>query len=198
MAYSDYGGYAFRNGQRVEERSDFTISPEGTGFGTPGSWPGFAMAAAGLSSDEIQKRIQWPHYHVVLGDGPIFVGLYKQSSLTVHRLSDEVDLLSIAAPGEELKSGEYEGKRYFDSWAYKGANPDPVRFEVDGHKITAFFLEDDNHYLFVELEQPDGTKWHGWSGYGVGAGLEDAGYGYDTEVQNDRLWEFFSVVESNQ
>jgi hypothetical protein len=31
-----------------------------------------------------------------------------------------------------------------------------------------------------DLEQSNGTVWHGFSGYGVGAGLEDAGYGYST------------------
>ena len=35
MAYSDYGGYAYRNGKRVEARSDATISPEGDVFGSP-------------------------------------------------------------------------------------------------------------------------------------------------------------------
>jgi hypothetical protein len=29
--------------------------------------------------------------------------------------------------------------------------------------------------------------WHGWSGYGVGAGLEDCGYGYSTEDREDVL-----------
>ena len=29
MAYSDYGGYAYRNGERVRERSDYTITPDG-------------------------------------------------------------------------------------------------------------------------------------------------------------------------
>jgi hypothetical protein len=33
MAYSDYGGYAYRNGKRVENRSDCTITPEGDTFG---------------------------------------------------------------------------------------------------------------------------------------------------------------------
>jgi len=46
----------------------------------------------------------------------------------------------------------------------------------------------------VQLEQPDGTVWHGWSGYGVGAGLEDAGYGYSTDACERRLWEIFQEV----
>jgi hypothetical protein len=37
MAYSDYGGYAYRNGKRVTERSDATITPDGDAYGTPGS-----------------------------------------------------------------------------------------------------------------------------------------------------------------
>lgn len=72
MAYSDYGGYAYRNGKRVEARSDATISPEGDVFGSPGMWPGFAAYAAG-GMDGYEKRRDWPSGHAVLGDGPIYV-----------------------------------------------------------------------------------------------------------------------------
>jgi hypothetical protein len=64
MAYSDYGGYAYRNGKRVEDRSDATISPDGDVFGSPGIWPGFAAYAAG-GKDEYEKRREWPSGHAV-------------------------------------------------------------------------------------------------------------------------------------
>lgn len=40
------------------------------------------------------------------------------------------------------------------------------------------------------MTQPDGVVWTGFSGYGVGAGLEDAGYGYSTEEREDKLLKF--------
>ena len=52
MAYSDYGGYAYLNGIHITERSDTSIKID--------------------STTEING-------HVVLGDGPIYIVLYKQS-----------------------------------------------------------------------------------------------------------------------
>lgn len=191
MAYSDYGGYAFLNGVRVEERSDFTISPDGAGFGTPGSWPGFAMIAAGASEAEVKERIQWPHHHVVLGDGPIFVGLHKQSSTLIYRLGEnlcEVDLLVPESRDLVDTWKDEDGKvhRWVDS--DKAITADrPAIFEVDGHRIEVRYTHQDNYYQYAKLTQPDGKVWYGWSGYGVGAGLEDCGYGYSTEERNETL-----------
>ena len=172
MAYSDYGGYAYRNGQRVEERSDAVLSPEGI-KSTPGMWPGWTIEA-GRSGGS---------YHALLGDGPIFISLYKQSSLGIHRLGEQLSLPDYAAnlPDGVLKEMEWDGKpyRYIDTDHFK-ASQEPCRFNVDGHIVEVYWLEDDNHYQYARLQQPDGTVWHGWSGYGVGAGLDDAGYGFST------------------
>jgi len=59
---------------------------------------------------------------------------------------------------------------------------EPYSFEIDGHLLEIYWTEEDNHYVYARLVQPDGTEWHGFSGYGVGAGLEEAGYG--TEPRN--------------
>ena len=195
MAYSDYGGYAYRNGKRVEERSDATITPKGDTFGTPGSWPGFAMIRAGMEQAEVEKRIQWPHGHAVLGDGPIYVVLYKQSYLSIYRGPEELDDLALVkdAPAGAIKSWETEDgktKTYLDTDYFKTTEEMCV-FEVDGWRIEVFFRIEDNHYQYAKVIQPDGNVWHGWSGYGVGAGLEDAGYGYSTserEIVLRQLW----------
>ena len=63
---------------------------------------------------------------------------------------------------------------------------------VDGHRTTVYFREEDNHYQYVELLQPDGVVWHGWSGYGVGAGLEDCGYGFSTADREAKVWQLFN------
>jgi hypothetical protein len=169
MAYSDYGGYAYRNGVRVEDRSDCTITPEGDTFGTPGMWPGFATL--GLPKEEREKRLDWPSGHAVLGDGPVYAVLYKAAWLRVFR-----------GP-EELETG-------YDS-EYHREFKRPFEVTVDGVKLIAHWTEEDNHYLYVRLEQPDGAIWHGWSGYGVGAGLEHADYGYSTEARNEKLLELW-------
>ena len=46
MAYSDYGGYAYKNGKRVVERSDAVITDAAQSI--PGMYPGFAFVAQGM------------------------------------------------------------------------------------------------------------------------------------------------------
>lgn len=193
MAYSDYGGYAYRNGERVESRSDATISPEGDVFGSPGLWPGFAAILAG-GQEEYEKRKNWPTGHVVLGDGPIYVILYKQSCVRVYRGLEELDKVSLlkGMPPKAVYEWEYGGEsgRSINEDYFKETETCCV-LDVDGWKLEVFFREEDNHYQYARLTQPDGNVWHGWSGYGVGAGLEDSGYGYSTSDREENLWMLF-------
>jgi hypothetical protein len=183
MAYSDYGGYAYKNGQRVVERSDAVLSPEGI-QSTPGAWPGWTIEA-GRSGGS---------YHALLGDGPIFVGLYKQSSLSIHRLGEELaacDLMENPPDGVVLETTWNDKPyRYIDTDYFKEKGL-PCVLNVDGVRIEVQWVEDDNHYMHVRMEQPDGSIWCGFSGYGVGAGLEDAGYGYSTSDCENRLLGFW-------
>lgn len=54
MAYSDYGGYAYRNGELTRERSDCSLTKNGE------------------------------TYHALLGDGKIRLGLYKQTCVDIY------------------------------------------------------------------------------------------------------------------
>lgn len=183
MAYSDYGGYAYKNGQRIEDRSDAVLSPAGI-KSTPGMWPGWT----------IPEGRGGQSYHALLGDGPIFVGLYKQSTLGVHRLGEDVDLLKLLkhAEPEAISSYEHEGKthRYLNTDYFRNGDKTCV-LEIDGCKIEVRWTYEDNYYQYVRMTQADGSVWHGWSGYGVGAGLEDCGYGFSTEERETELfWHF--------
>lgn len=172
MAYSDYGGYAYRNGARIEARSDATITPEGDTFGTPGVYPGFAMLAAGVSYDDVQTRIQWPSGHAVLGDGPIYVVLRKQWA-SAFRGPEPIE----ASLARDWEAGADNGGEQRKT------------LEIDGCRIEVVLTDEDNYYAYARLVQPDGTVWTGFSGYGVGAGLEDCGYGYSTEERERVLAE---------
>lgn len=170
MAYSDYGGYAHRNGERIVERSDCTITPEGDTFGTPGQYPGFGLAAQGASLEEIREKIEWPNGHAVLGDGPIYVVLYKTHA-RLHRGPERLDNI--------LSRRDYDAdeEKHYES--------------VDGCSVEVTYTQEDNYYVYAKLTQPNGNVWHGWSGYGVGAGLEDAGYGYSTPEREEKLLELW-------
>jgi|GEM_PF-769254 len=200
MAYSDYGGYAYRNGARVEERSDFTITPDG-GFGTPGSYPGFAMIAAGATKEQVLKTMDNPRGHAVLGDGPVFVTLYKQTTTDIYRGMEKLDLTTIAKQVEpgDIRTTEWNGAPYSyldHDEMIKGSRA--AIFEVDGCIIEVRYTHEDNYYQYVKLTQPDGTVWHGWSGYGVGAGLEDCGYGFDTGERESTLTDFWPEAITKQ
>lgn len=179
MSYSDYGGYAYRNGKHIIDRSDATITSAGDVFGIPGLWPGFVKDFVG------EEAKSWPSGHVVLGDGPIYVVLYKQSNIRIYRWLEQLDLLEIL-PDEYshlIKTFQYDdsGKKYFD------CDNDKCHFDVDGYRIDYITEYTNNFYQYAKLTQPDGVVWAGWSGYGVGAGLEDAGYGYSTEYCENRI-----------
>lgn len=181
MAYSDYGGYAYRNGERVEERSDAVFSTEGI-KSTPGMWPGWALPEGRGGGS----------YHVLLGDGPVHVALYKQSSVTLFLNGEEKNLVEIAATDlPEGRVWEHEGVKHLDV-PYPFTNDvEPTVFEIEGHRLEVRWVEDDNFYCFARLTQPDGIVWTGFSGYGVGAGLEDCGYGFSTSRVVDMLGEAF-------
>ena len=147
MAYSDYGGYAYLNGIHITERSDTSIKID--------------------STTEIDG-------HVVLGDGPIYVVLYKQSVI-------------IYRGGEQLKTFSYPLDITDDCVINEFLN-------IDHHNISIYLTYEDNYYVYAKLEQPNGNTWYGFSGYGVGAGLEDAGYGYSTEDCVDTLSDLFPEI----
>ncbi len=191
MAYSDYGGYAYRNGERVLERSDWTLTPDG-GFGTPGSWPGFALIAAGRPEAEVRELVNRPHFHAALGDGPLYVGLYKQSTVQLYLGMDQGDLdpLVRAKYPDAVKPWTFREGDYVDDDYFRDKDI-PCVVEVDGHTLSIRHTHEDNYYVYAELRQPDGVVWHGFSGYGVGAGLEDCGYGFSTGARERMLWSFF-------
>jgi hypothetical protein len=100
-----------------------------------------------------------------------------------------IEIATPALPPERIS--EYDGERYLDAPDAFTNDDEPTCFEIDGHKLEVFWRQDDNYYVYARLTQPDGTVWHGWSGYGVGAGLEDCDYGYSTEDRECSLWSLF-------
>lgn len=132
---------------------------------------------------------------MLLGDGPVFVSLYKQGLGGIFRLSERLDETSLAIDLGREYTFQHDGRTYVDWSRRKRDLAGPVRFEADRHALDVHCVDEDNHYVYARLTQPDGTVWHGFSGYGVGAGLEDCGYGYSTEDCVDRLFEVFPIQQ---
>ena len=155
------------------------------------------MALQGISKEKAAEiRRGNPNGHVVIGDEPVYVGLYKQSTVTLWYQDQQLPLVDFAVELDAKYIGEYDGRKYIDTFAItddpQNKNPGPVIFELpDGHELQVKWVVEDNYYVYARLQMPSGDIWHGWSGYGVGAGLEDAGYGYDTGERFDsliRIW----------
>ena len=187
MAYSDYGGYGYKNSVRVEERSDAVINPNIETI--PGTYPGFAAAIQGMSRDKFNEiRGGSPNGHVVIGDDPIYVGLYKQSTVMLWFKGTSLSLLDYADNLDPKFISEYDGEKYIDTITLSEENDMIIHFKLpDGYDLEVKWTSEPNYYVFARLATPDGDVWHGWSGYGVGAGLENAGYGYDTNNVVDMM-----------
>ena len=157
MAYGNYGGYAYRNGKKVPERSDTIVE----GF-----------------DKEIGQS------HVVLGDGPVYLTLHRQGTFYIlcgNEIVDPVDVLDSSDPDAIVEG------RHTINYDYFCKTGKPMVFNVRGHRIEVMHTHEDNYYQYAKLELPDGNVWHGWSGYGVGAGFEDQDLGYSTTERDHML-----------
>lgn len=172
MAYGDYGGYAYRQGERVTARSDVSFKDIGVdGDGGP----------RGL-------------HHVLIGDGPIYLSLIKQTYVSLYRNGSILPIVPRVGP--EWKADYSNAEHVWLDYEYGIENTVPVEFEIDGHFVTIWFERSHNYFTFIQLEQPDGIVWNGFSGYGVGAGFEEDDEGNEpTEASlrcEERLWTYFN------
>ena len=53
-------------------------------------WPGFGAIIQGLDVDQARKISSYPSGHAVIGSGPVYVTLYKQSSIAVYSEMDRL------------------------------------------------------------------------------------------------------------
>ena len=192
MSYSDYGGYGYRNGEHQIARSDCVLADEPKSI--PGMYPGFAYLMQDVPPDEFERDMNtYPNGHVVLGDGPAYVGLYKQSTVQVwafERLLDLESLATVPIP-DECYSDTYGPRRFSPTGRLEELGEVRLAFSLPGAKLDVAWTYEDNYYVYARMVTDSGDVWTGWSGYGVGAGLEDAGYGFSTSdraVTLARLW----------
>ena len=125
-------------------------------------YPGFTAIMQGMSEEEAKRIRNNPGGHAVLGSGPVYVTMYKQSSLYVYHENVELFSPELFDPDDN------------DCWGC-------IRFMKYDLRFRYTFI--DNYYQFAQLVEPDGTTWTGFSGYGVGAGLEESEYHpFDTNM----------------
>jgi len=191
VAYSNWGGYAYKNGIRVVERSDCVITPKEM-ISSPGMWPGFAFVMRGDSVEQVQKKLEYPSGHVVVGDGPIYIALYKASYVSIFNNQEEIDLAQL------LLDNQYSVRcfKHNDKIEYRVEtedfikNEEPCNLKFHDYEIMIYWLGGRRYCQYIQLKQPDATVWHGWSGFEVGAGFEEE-HLKETENCEYRLKQFW-------
>ena len=160
MAYSDYGAFVYRNGERRRDKEDVAVfaSDEET-FGCESECvpSGLRIFASLLKAQNDGKDLTWAQHihHGVIGDGRVRVMCHKQGLPQIYELTDDGKM-------EEVKYADPAGHAdYFDYGV--------IRFEYKGHK----FVFESGHPYLAEMTEPDGTEWRCEYDYEFGAGFED-------------------------
>lgn len=177
MSYSGYGGRGFRNGIHVPECSDHSavliglpMAPAGTHKYEQykGEWHEGSDKEKGYW---IKEPLPTVFGHVVLGDGPIYVELFKQSSFQIYKYGYKEPI---------LVESDYTGSNDY-------------QFDIDGHHIDISLRSDENcdyinnFYIFAQMIQPNGTIWSGFSGNACGGG-------WDQEIEEG--WENTNIGQN--
>ncbi len=157
MAYSNWGAFVHKEGERRTDREDVAVFRDDE-KDLPSAVRIFANLMANRQRYPVGETPWYEHsHHAVLGDGPVRLAGYKHLPELWHAQEDgsvvRVDLTPYrTTEGEEWDDHTYEGE-------YSG-----VRFRAN---------EYDNNMIDLELVEADGSKWKSTCGYCYGAGFED-------------------------
>jgi len=194
MGYSEYGGVGFRDGKRIPSLSDVVLTPDLSNLGKPGCIP---QSPDGMDDATFNALLpQSIKGHVVLGEGPVFVSLYKRDYFYIHVLEGgafrDLDDFDLVAAGidlpEDLIVTDEEGpdadRPKFDGWRLSDmdGHEGVVRFRVADHIVEVRMMRQRGYALHARLIQPDGIVWSGFCGSEIGAGWDEE----DTKPHLDR------------
>ena len=162
MAYSDYGAFVYKNGERRRDKEDVALfkSDEETFGESSENIPSGARIWTflfKLQHDRQLGKLPWIDYihHGIMGDGDIRVMCHKQGLPQIYERTEEGIKEIKFAPDDT------------DHYDYP-----PINFEYKGYKFK--FI---SGYVFgfpyvAEMTEPDGTHWKCEYDYMYGAGFE--------------------------
>lgn len=157
MAYSNWGAFVYRNGERQENREDVGVFDEDEA-GVPSGGRIFHNLAKNMDRFPDGKTPWWAHsHHAVLGDGPVRLCGYKASPELWWRESEDATPVHV------------DLTPYVTTW---GDGDDPVGWygEYRGHLFTAQMIPDSRSLILLTLITPTGDRWFSRCGYLYGAG----------------------------
>lgn len=165
MAYSDYGAFTWRNGERRRDKEDVGVYDT-----DEGELPSGYRIFANIMKNRESGATGWHNHshHGVMGDGFIRVGLYKQGlgSSGIYVWPDGTEE-PVRVPWEEIIGAEYPSYEY-------GKITHSIAHGMGVYQFTFTDKEntDSGHYE-ATMTEPDGTEWLCVYDYGYGAGLTD-------------------------
>lgn len=143
-----------------------------------GDYGGYAWLDGRFMPENCDTVYAGNDYHVVLGAGSAKVGMRKQSATDIY-----LDGFLFDVPALNDFYGLVESEQIVQA---------DVGTDKSVAELSVAYRYEDNYYQYVELRGRGGI-WHGFSGYGVGNGLEYCGYGYSTLVRIAELESLFGV-----
>lgn len=160
MAYSDYGAFVYKNGERRRDKEDVALfkSDEETFGESSENIPSGARIWAflfKLQHDKQLNTLPWTDYihHGIMGDEDIRVICHKAGLPRIYeRIGEDVNEIEYPKP-EQVDASE---------WSV-------INYEYKGYKFI-FRIGEPN---VAEMTEPDGTHWRCEYDYEYGAGFEE-------------------------
>ena len=165
MAYSDYGAFVYRNGERRRDKEDaplFATDKETFGADINTIPSGARIWVSLIHAKETGQELNYLNsiYHGVLGDGPVRVACYKYGLPEIYDLGCKDGPKEIDYYDEEKVSSED-----FEAFSFE--------FVASDYKTYKFSFACDEPLYTARMTEPDGTVWTCTYGYGYGAGFEN-------------------------
>ena len=159
MAYSDYGAFVYKNGERRRDKEDvalFATDEETFGVDSSEIGSGGRIWANLLHLQQTGKEFSWLNHihHGIMGDGSIRVMCHKQGLPSIYEMTNnDVGEIDYRPSDEDIDYYDY-GIIEYD---YKGYH---FKF-ISGSPYIAYMTE------------PDGTEWECSYDCAYGAGFDE-------------------------
>lgn len=160
MAYSNWGAFVYKNGERQENREDVPVFGDAD-VEAAGSAVRIFVNLLKLREQHGDKYEDWQRcQHAVLGSGAIRLCGYKSYPKLFRATENGAEVIDI----DQFKTDK-------DNHDWNWYDGGEIAGEIDGCKFRATRCEDPEA-VELELVEPDGTVWTGKSGIYMGAGYE--------------------------
>ena len=177
MAYSDYGAFVYKNGERRRDKEDVGVYDT-----DEANLPSGLRIWANIIKNRDDGNDQWWRHsqHGVMGDGLVRVACYKQGFPSIYVWRDGDDEPHCFTDEELMAhNGWTLDNPWIQVWEHDGraepyieGYPDySISFTVPGLEGYEFYYTHDDHYYAI-MREPDGAEWECSFDYWYGAGFE--------------------------